>query len=487
MGRNMAKNNRNDEEVLEELASDLIKTQEWWKARLVTQLLVAMKPENPVGHATLGYIYLKLNEFEGAETCLRNALDKGGESIQVLLYMATLRSYQGDFSGQLDFATRALKLDDENPMPYFYIADANIRLGHLEEAETALLNIIRSHPENVQAHSMLGSIYMSTQRLIDATDKFCKALDYDQSKASMWADLGHVLSRQKMYEEALKAFQRALCLEPDNWDYGYNVGDSLLALGQPEKALVFLNKAAQLNPDYSPAHYDLGLAFFELGRYEDCAISSMKTLSPDPNMESQRSNLGIGATTNLGLAYMNLGEYGEAEECFRRNLKLMSSNYFNLGLTLFRQKRFDDALINFKSALQSKPDDPEYLDLIGNTHLELGQFDDALNALECAIAADGGYALAHYDKGVVLSRTKGEEAAAIKSLKRAIKLDAGLYWAYYSIGCIYAVKGEKKLALQYLNLALRKGFRDFPHLEKDNDWDCLKNDIEFKNLMCKYS
>ena len=145
----MTDNHNEDERVLEELASDLIKTRQWSKARLVIKNLITMNPGNPATHANLGYVYLGLNEFEKAEGCFLTALDKGGESIKILLYMARLHNYRGDFLTQLEFATRAVKLDDENPEPLFYIADAHIRLGHVEEAEAALLNITHVHPESV--------------------------------------------------------------------------------------------------------------------------------------------------------------------------------------------------------------------------------------------------------------------------------------------------------------------------------------------------
>jgi superkiller protein 3 len=481
----MTDNHNEDERVLEELASDLIKTRQWSKARLVIKNLITMNPGNPATHANLGYVYLGLNEFEKAELCFLTALDKGGESIKILLYMARLHNYQGDFLTQLEFATRAVKLDDENPEPLFYIADAHIRLGHVEEAEAALLKITHVHPESVLAHTMLGNIYLSLQRLDDSAKEFQMALMQDRNDASLWANLGHVLSRQNKTQEALDAFQLALQLVPDNEVYAYNVGDIYLALEQPEKALGYLNKAIKLNPEYSIGYYDLGLAFFKLGRYEDCVIASTTAIRNDPDMEWQRTNLGLGATTNKGLAYLNLGKFTEAEQCFRRNLKLMASTNFNLGLTLFEQRRYEESLVNFQRAHEIKPDDPEYLDLIGNAYSELNQLDRALKALNAAIAVDETYALAHYDMGVVLARMKGKKTAAMKSFQRAIMLNVDLYWAYYGIGCLYALQGKKKLALQFLEKAFQKGFRDIVHLEKDDDWKEFRNDSQFRELIRK--
>jgi superkiller protein 3 len=483
----MTKNDWKDEEVLRELASDLIKARQWLKACLVIQQIVAINPENALIHSTLGYVYLELNELEKAEECFLVSINKGGESIDVLLSMAKLRSYQGEYSGQLEFALRAAKWDDEKPEAALLVADAHIRLGHSEEAEKILTNIIHVHRESSEARLLLAKMYLSSQRIDDATRELQTAVSQDKNDASLWAYLGHVLSRQKNLEDALRAFQNALQLEPENSVYAYNLGDIYLALGKPEKAIGLLNKCVQRDPEYSIGYYDLGLAYFKLKRYEECITASTAALRDDPDMLSQRTNLGIGAITNLGLAYMNSGNYTEAENCFRRNLKLTASTFFNLGLALFRQKRYDESLVYFQFAHQIKPDDPEYLDLIGNAYLEISRLDHALEALDNAIAADDTYALAHYDKGVVLARMKGEDAAAIKSFQRALGLNADLYWAYYGIGCVYALQGNKKRAIELLDQALQKGFRDFPHLEKDDDWQTLKEDSQFQELISRYT
>jgi superkiller protein 3 len=163
----------------------------------------------------------------------------------------------------------------------------------------------------------------------------------------------------------------------------------------------------------------------------------------------------------------------------------MASTNFNLGLTLFKQRRFEESLVNFQRAHEMKPDDPEYLDLIGNAHSELNQLDQALKAFNAAIAVDETYVLAHYDMGVVLARMKGKKTAAMKSFQRAITLNVDFYWAYYGIGCLYALQGKKKLALQFLEKSFQKGFRDTLHLEKDDDWKEFRNDLQFKELIRK--
>ncbi len=482
----MDENKTTDADVLRELVWDLIKSEQWEKAHLVSQYLASIAPDDEATHITCGIIWMGLADLEQAEQCFQRAINVAGENAQNCLLMARVNAFRGYLKEQSGWAKKAWHFDDKDPEPGLVAADASIRLGLLAEATSTLKKVVHSFPENIHAHRLLGHVYLSLQQLDEAANEFRAALRLKFDDASLWADLGHTLSQGNKYEEAHAAFERASFLEPRDPEYAYNLGDNYLALGQPEKAIPYLTKAIQTSPNYHMAHYDLSLAFFQLGRYEECAESSQAALRSDPEMKNQRSNSGMGATTNLGLAYLHLARYKEAEECFLRNLKLMAPSYFNLGLMLFQQGLYEQSLGNFQRALELDPKNPEYLDLLGNAYNELGQLTEAEKVLRDAIAIDKDYALAHYDLGVVLAKVKGQEVEALKSFKRAIAHNPGLYWGYYSIACLYTLMDKKKLALQFLEKAFQKGFSDISHMEKDRDLDNLRDDHTFRELKDKY-
>jgi len=474
-------------DVLKDLLSDLIHAREWQKARVIAQHLIKIDSKDLGLRTALGMISFEINQLDEAEECFRHVLDADPDNANILLNMSALCAYRGDFKGQLEWALRATQCEEGGPQPLFAVSDAYIRLGQLTDAEAELERTAELYPEDIRSHRMLGHVYLALQRLRKARDEFRAALRMDFSDAGLWCDLGHTLSLLEKYPDALAAFLRALHLEPDDPLYAYNVGNAYLTLNKSEKAIPYLMKAVQRDPDYSLAHYDLGLAFLSMAKYEESVTASKAALRADPDMVSQQTNLGMGATSNLGIAFMNLGKYPEAEDCFRKNLKLAASTYFNLGLTLFRQERYEESLLNFQRALEIEPNDPEYLDLLSNAFLELGRLDEAMEAIRAAIAADENYALAHYDLGTVLAQMKGQDAAALRAFKRSLELDKNLFWAYYSIGCIYAKQGKKKSALRFLGKAFQKGFRDMAHLEQDSDWEGLREDPDFQALTAKYA
>ena len=189
----------------------------------------------------------------------------------------------------------------------------------------------------------------------------------------------------------------------------------------------------------------------------------------------------MSATVNRGLAYMHLKKYAKAEECFRQNLHLIASTYFNLGLTLSRQEKFEEALVSLKLAVELEPENPEYWNVVGNAYADLNRWEEAKAALMRAIDIDDTHALAHYDLGCTFAKMTGHEEEALKSYHRATSLIENDPLPYYGISCIYALQGKNELALDFLEKSLQKGYTDWDHIDADTDLDTIRKTKNFKN------
>ena len=56
----------------------------------------------------------------------------------------------------------------------------------------------------------------------------------------------------------------------------------------------------------------------------------------------------------------------------------------------------------------------------------------------------------------------------------------------YDIACIYALKGDKKRALDWLRTALELGFKDFDHLREDADLESLRTETDYVDMLYRY-
>lgn len=157
-----------------------------------------------------------------------------------------------------------------------------------------------------------------------------------------------------------------------------------------------------------------------------------------------------------------------------------------LGLILFKTKRFEEALKYFLKATEIKPDDAEYLNLLGQTYDQLGDPKIAEKCLKKAIKADQNYAVGYYDLGVVLAKDKERQKEAARCFNLAIELEPDLEWPYYSLACLYNLAGKKLKALEYLKLSLEKGLHNRAYIDADHDLDSLREEPRFKKLMNEY-
>jgi hypothetical protein len=76
---------------------------------------------------------------------------------------------------------------------------------------------------------------------------------------------------------------------------------------------------------------------------------------------------------------------------------------------------------------------------------------------------------------------KYDDAITNLELASAIRPDhAGLH---YRLACLYAIKGQKKRAIESLKKSLEKGFKDIGELQNNRELDGLREDAEFKKLL----
>ena len=54
------------------------------------------------------------------------------------------------------------------------------------------------------------------------------------------------------------------------------------------------------------------------------------------------------------------------------------------------------------------------------------------------------------------------------------------------MACLYAIRNKKEEALKYLERSLERGEISVDFVEKDTDWDGLRDDSDFKNLLSRY-
>ncbi len=111
----------------------------------------------------------------------------------------------------MHFYKKALDLDIANADYWFAIADAEYKLGHMEEAEHAYEKVVELNPIDVDAWLDYSSILYEQQRLVDAIEIIAQAIKNNPDAARALLPHGSlpVLAKGE-YNEALNHLEMAL-------------------------------------------------------------------------------------------------------------------------------------------------------------------------------------------------------------------------------------------------------------------------------------
>ena len=127
-------------------------------------------------------------------------------------------------------------------------------------------------------------------------------------------NLGSMLQARGDLDGAIREYQQAESLRPEDATGNNALGAALVAQGNPARATEFLWKAIQVRTDYFDAHYNLAFALAGQNDFAEAAKEFQTALRLRPN--------DAGAEANLGVALAQMGRYGDAKAHLERALQI---------------------------------------------------------------------------------------------------------------------------------------------------------------------
>src|SRR5437773_2236852 len=188
-------------------------------------------------------------------------------------------------------------------------------------------------------------------------------------------------------------------------------------LGRHQAARVAWKRAIQLNPPLARAQTNLSLERYNAERKSQ---ERRQRLAPEPQVVEGNEL----AHYNLGLAFRQKGYYNEALKEYRLALERGEDRRLTLQAMaeLHLLKRdFPAALELYDTLLREVPDSPKLWNERGVVLHQSGRTEDALSSYRQAVAVDPKYALAWNNLGVVQAHDAAADPA-IESFRTALRL-----------------------------------------------------------------
>jgi Tfp pilus assembly protein PilF len=118
----------------------------------------------------------------------------------------------------------------------------------------------------------------------------------------------------------------------------------------------------------------------------------------------------------------------------------------------------------------------------GAAWLDEGNFEAARRRFLEAIDVDRAVPEAYNGVGVTF-RMRNDLPRALEWYKKALAVDPDFGDAYYNMACVYALEGQKELALRYLQIAALNGYASAEGIDSDPDLERVRGEPGYRALV----
>ena len=237
-------------------------------------------PDFPPAVEELGNALLAQNKPDQAIDAFQQALKINPENAAVMIKLGKIYSKLGrkDEANEMYQSALALEPTKERVAT---AAQAFAR-GQTEEAEKICRQVLREHPNEVDAMRLLASIANKLEQRDDAIILLERAVELKPKFAGAWADLAETYTESEKFGEALDAVQRVIKLQP-NMPFGHMIRGSILGKKDDhEGAINAFKEALEIEPDHIGSNMGLGNTLKTIGRYDEAVKSYKKCIEAQP-------------------------------------------------------------------------------------------------------------------------------------------------------------------------------------------------------------
>jgi tetratricopeptide (TPR) repeat protein len=347
-------------------------------------------------------------------------------------------------AGRSDYATQAveqyklaLDADPNSRLLQDGLANLYFKIGRIREAVTAAQDQVSKDPNDVDAHSLLGKVYLrslgdmqsqqSGQMLQLAIAEYEKLVQLKPSDVETHLLLGQLYGLNHDSAKAEAQFKDAQKIDANSEEVALNMARLYSEEGESTRAAEVLN-AIPVDDRSARIEFALGASYEQTHQLKEAIAAYYRALALDPdNLDTDRG---------LANALLTDGQLDDALKILTGIVTVEpqdAQSQIHISEVQRRQGHYDQALATLEKA---KPLAPDSLELIYNEALiydALGRYDDATGVLTKLIAdsahADGKYSDGEkanrsifLDRLAIIYREQNKFPEAVATYKQLIPL-----------------------------------------------------------------
>lgn len=292
------------------------------------------------------------------------------------------RALIADFAGRMAEAdaaiTKAFETEPRGLRTVIAYSRIKAHMGDREEALRALTEFNNTAANDSVIKDLIAQLNQGLELAAIATTAQAGA-------AELLYGLGSAIGNDDGSRLAVIYMQLAHYLDPNIDVINVALGDLFHRANQCEKAVEAYARVPESSAVHRNAAIQTGLCLDRLGRSDEGAAKIKSAVDADPN--------DIDAALALGNIYRNQDRHDEAGEAYTIAARAIADEtdadwriYYFRGISYEQTDRWSEAEADFLRALEINPDQPQVLNYLGYTWVDMGHnLEEALDMIRTAV------------------------------------------------------------------------------------------------------
>ena len=296
-----------------------------------------------------GYLLLKANEIERAETAFRKMIALDEHNNYALVGLGDAARKQNRYKEAVTYYTECLQYHPGNNYALFGLADCYKSMNLYSKAIDIWEQYLEHDHSNITVLTRVADAYRKIHDFQNSKRLYTKVLEVEEHNPYALIGLGHLHYDFKKYREALTYWQKILEQNNQTVDIRIltSIGNCYRKMKQFEKGAYYFETA--LEKDKSNFYGLFGLA--------DCCRGMNKQENAIPYWEAilRKDPANKVILTRLGDTYRYIGDYEKAQETYQRALDIDYDTYAILGLAILCkiQGKYAEAITSLSGLMQT--------------------------------------------------------------------------------------------------------------------------------------
>lgn len=355
-------------------------------------------------------------QFDKAINSLKDAQSKYPSSSEVFYHLGIIQLQSGDTAASGHSFDKGIALDEKGALNYAGRGGLSLLNGQIEKAEADFNKALSlSRSKDVATLQAVANSYLFKDKFTDnAITLLLKARDLDKANIETLISLGHAYLKKNDGGNAVTSYENAASLDQKSAKPHYSIGMVYLRSRNFDAAEMAFIKALQIDPSYTLAYKELGELYYQKKDGEQAVRNYEKYLELTERPRDGRlryafflfmakdfkqanevfaSLIAQGNVTPVTKRYyayslFEAGDHEKSAQIFEdyfaslndKTAEVADYNYY--AKLLLHQKNDSLAIDYLSKSLNIEKNQPEIIQLQGETLLKAKRYDESVSAFE---------------------------------------------------------------------------------------------------------